>query len=110
MRRVVAPKRDDEGNMVLDERGLPVFDGWRDALLDGGRDALAEHWADGAFERSKPLAGSMYRGGVVPMRFTGHSWRQSRRGYGAERGKIWRSGCCRMNWLPRMWRVGMKKG
>lgn len=56
MRRVVAPKRDDEGNMVLDERGLPVFDGWRDALLDGGRDALAEHWADGAFERSKPLA------------------------------------------------------
>lgn len=57
MRRAVAPERDAEGSMLVDERGLPVFSSWTDVLLEGGRDVLAENWANGMLDRLKPVAG-----------------------------------------------------
>lgn len=61
MRGVVAPKRDADGNVLQHENGLPVFQGWMDAVLEGGRDALAENWANGVFDRVKPVAGRYVR-------------------------------------------------
>lgn len=61
MRGVVAPKRDADGNVLQHENGLPVFQGWLDAVLEGGRDALAENWANGVFDRVKPVAGRYVR-------------------------------------------------
>lgn len=61
MRGVVAPKRDAEGNVLQHENGLPVFQGWLDAVLEDGRDALAENWANGVFDRVKPMAGRYVR-------------------------------------------------
>lgn len=61
MREAVTPKRDAEGNMVLDEGGLPVFDSWTDVLPRSGRDALAENWANGVFDRVKPIVGKYVR-------------------------------------------------
>lgn len=61
MRGVVTPKRRADGSMLLEENGLPVFQGWMDAVLEGGRDALAENWANGVFDRVKPVAGRYVR-------------------------------------------------
>lgn len=61
MRGVVTPKRDADGNVLQHENGLPVFQGWMDAVLEGGRDALAENWANGVFDRVKPVAGRYVR-------------------------------------------------
>lgn len=61
MRGVVAPKRDADGNVLQHENGLPVFQGWMDAVLEGGRDALAENWANRVFDRVKPVAGRYVR-------------------------------------------------
>lgn len=61
MRGVVAPKRDAEENVLQHDNGLPVFQGWLDAVLEGGRDALAENWANGVFDRVKPMAGRYVR-------------------------------------------------
>lgn len=61
MRGVVAPKRGADGNVLQHENGLPVFQGWMDAVLEGGRDALAENWANGVIDRVKPVAGRYVR-------------------------------------------------
>lgn len=61
MRGVVTPKRGADGSMLLEENGLPVFQGWMDAVLEGGRDALAENWANGVIDRVKPMAGRYVR-------------------------------------------------
>lgn len=50
-RNAVKLKQDANGEVMVDERGIPEMEELGTAWRDAGRDAFIHHWADGSFKR-----------------------------------------------------------